>query len=489
MEVAVGASAAGARVLATMKLRRRERGGRPAVHRQPTPAWAAASVDLGRRRSRACTPPRTSRTRHYYAQRRRTSPCLEPGRLRRGAALRPRGLRQLSERFDVPVLIRSTRARLPHEDPESSRGSAKPRRASQALSRANPAKWVMMPAFAKPRRKVQLAAHRQRYAQWVRKPAPTTRCEKGRAPSASSARARPTSTWPRRSRMRSIFKLGVTWPLARGGAARFRRRAWIAAVRGGGGLGPTSETQCVHCGVRGVDDFRAPACRATASCTARARAARRSASRRPRARAGCLTDVPGRPPGAVRRAARIASCSRSSRACKAIVTGDIGCYTLGRPAAAFGHGHHASTWAPPFPWPTASSWRWPAREHRPIVAVIGDSTFAHSGLSRAHHHGVQQGRWHGLRARQPHHRHDGPPGQPLQRRDAAEPAQRASLNLAGRAWRPSASRMCAWSIPTMRGAVRRALKEATGSDDTLRHRVPLRLACCIERARRAVAMS
>lgn len=65
---------------------------------------------------------------------------------------------------------------------------------------------------------------------------------------------------------------------------------------------------------------------------------------------------------------------------KAVVTGDIGCYTLGAlpplcamdttidmgASVSMSHGFELA---------------WANTNHRPVVAVIGDSTFAHSGLS------------------------------------------------------------------------------------------------------------
>lgn len=65
---------------------------------------------------------------------------------------------------------------------------------------------------------------------------------------------------------------------------------------------------------------------------------------------------------------------------KAVVTGDIGCYTLGAlpplsamdttidmgASVSMSHGFELA---------------WAGTEHRPVVGVIGDSTFAHSGLS------------------------------------------------------------------------------------------------------------
>lgn len=65
---------------------------------------------------------------------------------------------------------------------------------------------------------------------------------------------------------------------------------------------------------------------------------------------------------------------------KAVVTGDIGCYTLGAlpplsamdttidmgASVSMSHGFELA---------------WAGTDHRPVVGVIGDSTFAHSGLS------------------------------------------------------------------------------------------------------------
>lgn len=65
---------------------------------------------------------------------------------------------------------------------------------------------------------------------------------------------------------------------------------------------------------------------------------------------------------------------------KAVVTGDIGCYTLGAlpplsamdttidmgASVSMSHGFELA---------------WAGADHRPVVGVIGDSTFAHSGLS------------------------------------------------------------------------------------------------------------
>ena len=95
---------------------------------------------------------------------------------------------------------------------------------------------------------------------------------------------------------------------------------------------------------------------------------------------------------------------------KAIVTGDIGCYTLGALAPlsamdtcvdmgasiSMSHGFELGL---------------QGREHKPVVAVIGDSTFAHSGITSLLNTVYNRGRGYRVYSRQPHHGHDRPPGQ------------------------------------------------------------------------------
>ncbi len=139
------------------------------------------------------------------------------------------------------------------------------------------------------------------------KPAPTTRWGRERALWASSAPARPTSTWPRRSRTRASSSSGVTWPLPAAALRDFAdsvEAVYVVeegseylkdAVRACGV--PVSETPCPAAGRRAVAGARARALRP---------------EQPPHAPAA--TDLPGRPP-ALCPDAPIASCSRSSRGC------------------------------------------------------------------------------------------------------------------------------------------------------------------------------
>lgn len=148
---------------------------------------------------------------------------------------------------------------------------------------------------------------------------------------------------------------------------------------------------------------------------------------------------------------------------RAIVTGDIGCYTLGAlpPLSAMDTtvdmGASVSM-AHGFELALADT------EHRPIVAVIGDSTFAHSGLSSlistVYNRGagtvcVLDNRTTAMTGRQ------GNPfnGVTLQNRPSPRVEHRGPV-------------VAALGVEDVRvvdpndaAAVRRALKEATGSDD------------------------
>ena len=147
---------------------------------------------------------------------------------------------------------------------------------------------------------------------------------------------------------------------------------------------------------------------------------------------------------------------------RAIVTGDIGCYTLGAlpplsamdttvdmgASASMAHGFELAL---------------AGTEHRPIVAVIGDSTFAHSGLSSlistVYNRGagtvcVLDNRTTAMTGRQ------GNPfnGVTLQNR----PSRELNIEAVVAALGVEDVRVV---DPNDAAAVRRALKEATGSDD------------------------
>ncbi|MFR5829388.1 MAG: indolepyruvate ferredoxin oxidoreductase subunit alpha, partial [Adlercreutzia equolifaciens] len=204
VEVGIGASAAGARVLATMK--------HVGVNVAADPLFTAAYTGVGGGMViLAADDPgmyssQNEQDSHYYAQA-AAIPCLDPADS--AEALRfTREAYDISERFDVPVIIRSSvrisHTKTPVEAGERAEAPARP-------YEKNPAKWVMMPAFAKPRRLVQLDRI-DKLRQWV-ETCPYNEVREGKGAigivCAGAAYQHVAEALPDAS----IFKLGVTWPL------------------------------------------------------------------------------------------------------------------------------------------------------------------------------------------------------------------------------------------------------------------------------------
>ena len=204
LEVGLGASAAGARVLATMK--------HVGVNVAADPLFTAAYTGVGGGMVvLAADDPgmyssQNEQDSHYYARAAQV-PMLDPADAAE-ALLFTREAYGLSERFDVPVFIRSS-VRVSH-----TKTPVEPGPRTEAPHReyaSDPAKWVMMPAFAKPRRKVQIKRVEALRA-WAEE-CPYNRVERrGGAVGvvcAGSAYQHVAEALPDAS----IFKLGCTWPL------------------------------------------------------------------------------------------------------------------------------------------------------------------------------------------------------------------------------------------------------------------------------------
>ena len=90
-------------------------------------------------------------------------------------------------------------------------------------------------------------------------------------------------------------------------------------------------------------------------------------------------DLPARPPALCAGCPHRLVFKELSRL-RAIVTGDIGCYTPRCASSSVGYGHvrrHGASISMAHGFELAFA----GSSSRPVVAVIGDSTFAHSGLS------------------------------------------------------------------------------------------------------------
>lgn len=364
VEVGIGASAAGARVLTTMK--------HVGVNVAADPLFTAAYAGVGgglvvlAADDPGMYSSQNEQDSHWYA-RAAHIPMLDPADSAEALSF-TRDAFELSERFDVPVFIRST-VRVSHTKTPVEPGP----RADIALKpyESNPAKWVMMPAFAKPRRKVQLDRIDALRA-WVEECPYNTVTRQGDAIGIVCAGAtyqHVTEALPDAS----VFKLGVTWPLP----AR-ALRDFAASVDALYVVEEASEylTDSVRALGIAVAEFANPIPRDGELSPGLIRAA--FGFEEP-AHAPMPEGLPGRPPALCAGCPHRLVFKELSRM-KAVVTGDIGCYTLGAlpplsamdttidmgASVSMSHGFELA---------------WAGTDHRPVVGVIGDSTFAHSGLS------------------------------------------------------------------------------------------------------------
>lgn len=364
VEVAVGASAAGARVLSTMK--------HVGVNVAADPLFTAAYTGVGgglvilAADDPGMYSSQNEQDSHWYA-RAAHIPMLEPADS--AEALRfAREAYELSERFDVPVLVRST-VRVSHTKTPVEPGERV--EAPLAPYESDPTKWVMMPAFAKPRRKAQLERVDALRA-WAEECPYNEVVRRGDAVGVVCAGAvfqHVAEALPEAS----VFKLGCTWPLPAKAL-----RAFAASVKRLYVVEEASEYLLESVRALGVEVSSTP-CPLPRDGELSPGAVRAAFGFEEPAHAPAPNDVPARPPALCAGCPHRLVFKELSRM-KAVVTGDIGCYTLGAlpplsamdttvdmgASVSMSHGFELA---------------WAGTEHRPVVGVIGDSTFAHSGLS------------------------------------------------------------------------------------------------------------
>ncbi|HIW75179.1 MULTISPECIES: thiamine pyrophosphate-dependent enzyme [Gordonibacter] len=364
VEVGIGASAAGARVLATMK--------HVGVNVAADPLFTAAYTGVGgglvvlAADDPGMYSSQNEQDSHYYA-RAAHIPLLDPADSAEALAF-TRDAFELSERFDVPFFVRSS-VRVSHTKTPVECGP----RVEVPLKayEKDPGKWVMMPAFAKPRRKVQLSRIEDLRA-WV-EDCPFNRVEqRGSAAGvvcAGAAYQHVVEALPDAS----VFKLGCTWPLPAQALRAFADSVDALYV-----VEEASEYLTEGVRALGIDvaEFAAPLPQDGELSPGLIRAA---FGLETPAHAVAPENLPSRPPALCPGCPHRLVFKELTRL-KAIVTGDIGCYTLGAlpplsamdtcvdmgASVSMAHGFELAL---------------EGTEHRPVVAVIGDSTFAHSGLS------------------------------------------------------------------------------------------------------------
>lgn len=365
VEVSLGASAAGARTFSTMK--------HVGVNVAADPLFTAAYTGVGGGMViLAADDPgmyssQNEQDSHYYAQAAHI-PMLDPSDSQEAYDM-TKAAYGLSEEFDVPFIIRST-VRISHtRTPVDFTGE----RVSydQKPYESCTQKWVMMPAFAKPRRIVQLDRI-GKLKKWADESDLNKAIIKDKdigiicfgAVYQHVREALPNA---------SILKLGISWPMPENTLSDFAKSVEKVYVI-------EEASTYLHdavaaCGVR-VSDTPNPL---TLAGELTSGLIRQAFGLEEAPHAQLADDVPARPPALCPGCPHRLVFKELSRL-RAVVTGDIGCYTLGAlpplscmdtcvdmgASVSMAHGFELAL---------------DGCDHRPIVAVIGDSTFAHSGLS------------------------------------------------------------------------------------------------------------
>ena len=364
VEVAVGACAAGARVLATMK--------HVGVNVAADPLFTVSYTGVnGGMLVLAADDPgmfssQNEQDSRFYAHS-AAIPMFEPSNSAEAYRF-AHDAYELSERFDTPFMMRTT-VRTSHAKTVIETGERVP--VDVKPYEKDPAKWVMMPAFAKPRR-VVLAARTETLKEWVEDcPYNTVEMRGSEVGIICSGAAYEyvRDAMPEAS----TFKLGVVWPLPQKALNDFASKVDAVYV-----IDEASDYLSSHVKALGVAvaDFvnPLPTCGEVSPL-----AISHAFGKALPPHEVMPNDVPGRPPALCPGCPHRPVFKELSRM-RAIVTGDIGCYTLGAlpPLSAMdttvdmgasismAHGFELAM---------------AGTEHRPIVGVIGDSTFGHSGLS------------------------------------------------------------------------------------------------------------
>lgn len=365
LEVAIGASAAGARVLATMK--------HVGVNVAADPLFTVAYTGInGGMLIMAADDPgmhssQNEQDSRFYALSARI-PMLEPADSQEALDY-AREAYELSEQFDVPFLIRST-VRISHTKTPVVTGTRK--EVSPKPYETNPAKWVMMPAFAKTRRTIQ-DQRVEDLENWVEDCSFNSVIRNDSNIGIICAGAtyqHVVEALPQAS----IYKLGVSWPLPQKSLLEFAQSVDNLYV-----IEEASNYLSTQVRALGIT-LNQPTYPLSKAGELTPGDIRHAFGYETPSHTNPANDLPGRPP------ALCPGCPHrlvfnELRRMKAIVTGDIGCYTLGAlpPLSAMdtcvdmgasismAHGFELALQK--------------TENTRPVVAVIGDSTFAHSGFS------------------------------------------------------------------------------------------------------------
>ncbi|MCL1898469.1 MAG: thiamine pyrophosphate-dependent enzyme [Micrococcales bacterium] len=365
LEVGLGASAAGARVLVTMK--------HVGLNVAADPLFTAAYTGVGAglvilsADDPGMHSSQNEQDSRFYALAARV-PILEPANSAEALSFTKEAF-DLSERFDTPVLVRST-VRISHAKTLVTTGQRRPHELREYVT--DQPKWVMMPAFAKSRRTVadQRVAALMR---WV-ETCPYNQVDQKDSPVGVVCSGAVFQHVKEALPDASVLKLGVSWPLPAATLERFAASVDRLYV-----IDEASDYLSSQIRALGIEVTPTPAPLPVAGELTPGII--RSAFLAPSPTSMATpTGLPGRPP------ALCAGCShrlvfKELARIGAIVTGDIGCYTLAAlpplkamdtcvdmgASVSMAHGFELALAG--------------AQQGRPVVAVIGDSTFTHSGVA------------------------------------------------------------------------------------------------------------
>ncbi len=367
LEVGIGASMGGVRALVTMK--------HVGVNVAADPLMSVCNAGVGAglvvlaADDPSCYSSQNEQDSRNYAAFARV-PMLEPADSAEAREFTLRAF-DISETFDVPVMVRET-MRIAHTKTVVDTSAGRIEAAAGDYG-DDPSKWVMVPAHARERR--ALADKRTEALVEYAEHSDLNRVEmRGREMGVVCSGAvyqHVREALPEAS----VLKLGLSWPLPPQKVREFAasvERLYVV------------EEACAFfepaIRAMGVEVSRPPARPLPAAGELTASRIAASFAKPPARHYPKLSDVPERPPslcpGCPHRLVFAAL-----RDMKAIVCGDIGCYTLGAtpPLSAvhstidmgaslsMAHGMELAGV--------------PARAGRPVVGVIGDSTFAHSGIT------------------------------------------------------------------------------------------------------------
>lgn len=370
LEVAVGASAAGARSLVTMK--------HVGVNVCADPLFTAAytGVNGGLLLLAADDPgmfsSQNEQDSRYYAMA-SLIPVLEPSDSAEAHRFAKEAY-EISEQFDTPVMMRST-VRISHTKTPVEIGQRQ--EIPKKHYEKDPSKWVMMPAFAKPRRKV-LVERIESLRKWVETCSYNVVERVSEQQGTSSLRQGIICSGSVYQHVKEacpqvdVFKLGVTWPLPKNALQDFANSVDEVYVVEEASTYLSDAVK--SCGII-LNDFKVPL---PPDGELTPSAIRISFGLALPEHKESERDIPNRPPALCPGCPHRIIFKELSRL-RAIVTGDIGCYTLGAlpplsamdttldmgASVSMAHGFELAL----------------EGDHRPVVAVIGDSTFAHSGLT------------------------------------------------------------------------------------------------------------